>query len=364
MEVGQADVAPAICITTLAGNIVGLKPPVLQHERVEELRPRIAKTLSINPGQVVIWSGETELVDGQTMQDLVACQQALALNVQILPCQLRPREYAEQIDNATTSFLEVSKIQYPRYHAVTFPEGTSHHDRYLKANEIGVLDPWDGNPGIGQANFPEPQDININMMPFILGDIQSLPEEYQHYWPLIKQCNVPEEEEGKVCYLTIQEGFVAAGQSQRRGGVHIESPGTMILGGQYKAQRYNWGCGAVLFDDSVVHGGIYMASNVPNSCRIWNLRVKEPERAVDSHGGLEHMRDILGEGTCMEANKIYWLTDATPHESLPLEKDTHRQFFRLVTSSLSVWYPEHSTANEKTKVDQSITAVLNGSKFA
>merc|ERR1712038_1571969 len=145
---------------------------------------------------------------------------------------------------------------------------------------------------------------------------------------------------------------------------HIESPGTLKLGGQHEDGRYNWGCGAIIDDWSDVKGGIYMASSVPKSCRIWNLTIKEPGQAVNSLGGLEHMRDILPEGAIMEANKIYWLTDATPHESLPLETEAYRQFFRLVTSSLSVWYPEHSTANEKVKVDQSVTVVVSGSKFA
>jgi hypothetical protein len=32
------------------------------------------------------------------------------------------------------------------------------------------------------------------------------------------------------------------------------------------------------------------------------------------------------------------MSDATPHESVPLKEDTHRQYFRLVTSSVFVWY--------------------------
>ena len=44
-------------------------------------------------------------------------------------------------------------------------------------------------------------------------------------------------------------------------------------------------------------------------------------------------------------NRLYWLTDRTPHESLPLEKTQRRQFFRLVSSEVSVWYSKHSTPN-------------------
>ena len=39
------------------------------------------------------------------------------------------------------------------------------------------------------------------------------------------------------------------------------------------------------------------------------------------------------------------MSDTTPHESLPLTTAGHRQYFRLVTSSVSAWYTEHSTEN-------------------
>ena len=35
----------------------------------------------------------------------------------------------------------------------------------------------------------------------------------------------------------------------------------------------------------------------------------------------------------------------TPHESLPLKRKKFRQFFRVVTSRVSLWYRDHSTAN-------------------
>ena len=38
-------------------------------------------------------------------------------------------------------------------------------------------------------------------------------------------------------------------------------------------------------------------------------------------------------------------TDTTAHESLPVDEDTYRQYFRFVTSAVSVWYENHSTKN-------------------
>merc|ERR1712194_526766 len=92
-------------------------------------------------------------------------------------------------------------------------------------------------------------------------------------------------------------------------------------------------------------GGIYMASNVDNSCRVWDALITDPGLVTGQHGDLEHIREVLGKGDAMQSNKMYWLTDKTPHESLLLQEETYRQFFRLVTSGLSVWFPEHSTAN-------------------
>ena len=54
----------------------------------------------------------------------------------------------------------------------------------------------------------------------------------------------------------------------------------------------------------------------------------------------EHMRQALGSGAA-KAQRLYWMSDATPHEPVPLKEDTHRQYFRLVTSSVFVWYSKH-----------------------
>mmetsp|Transcript_41262 Transcript_41262/g.95603 ORF Transcript_41262/g.95603 Transcript_41262/m.95603 type:complete len:88 (-) Transcript_41262:182-445(-) len=35
----------------------------------------------------------------------------------------------------------------------------------------------------------------------------------------------------------------------------------------------------------------------------------------------------------------------TPHESLPLRAGTARQYFRLVTREVLIWYTQHSTPN-------------------
>merc|ERR1712111_80846 len=107
-----------------------------------------------------------------------------------------------------------------------------------------------------------------------------------------------------------------------------------------------------------------MASSVSESCKVWNCSV-EPE-AVEHLGDIEHLRSLLpGEGEVLRPGQMYWITDRTPHESLPLKKDTFRQFFRFVTSDVSFWYKDHSTPNPLGVLpDPAITKIVLGDKFS
>ena len=41
--------------------------------------------------------------------------------------------------------------------------------------------------------------------------------------------------------------------------------------------------------------------------------------AIGRHGDIEHLRHLLpSESETLKANYLYWMTDRTPHESLPL----------------------------------------------
>ena len=222
------------------------------------------------------------------------------------------------------------------------------------------------------VQFPKPADININMMPFVMErrfEKTKLPENLRFYWKsVIKHCIV-DSEVGKIGYLTIDERYVDEGLSHRRPGIHTESPGvTMLKGGRgiVDPTYFSWGGGRLSVD---FEGGIYMASNVENSCRVWNCQIQRPEvdslDIVGKHGDVEHLREWLSEKSeVMEANRVYWITDRTPHESLPLAKGTYRQFFRLVTSLVGVWFQDHSTENPNGVVpDPKITKIVKGSKF-
>mmetsp|Transcript_123682 Transcript_123682/g.309106 ORF Transcript_123682/g.309106 Transcript_123682/m.309106 type:complete len:477 (-) Transcript_123682:21-1451(-) len=216
---------------------------------------------------------------------------------------------------------------------------------------------------IGMTTFPKPQNININMMPFVMGNKSSLPKQYHGYWPMIERCLTPLER-GKIGFLTIQESAVKAGNSQRRPGLHLETPGIVMRRGRVVDVRLAWGQGEVDEGEQIL-GGLYTASTVRNSCRAWDMRIGNPKEVVGPLGEAEHLRELLGDGEVLANSILYWMTDATPHESMPLAENATRQYFRLVTSDVSVWYEKHSTRNPNgIKPDPKVTRILTHDKFA
>ena len=235
---------------------------------------------------------------------------------------------------------------------------------------------------VARVKFPPPTGIQINMMPIIIGNTFSIPEEYRAYIPLLLACPVNRQEFGKIGYLTIHESEIATDQtSQRRRGIHTESPGvvhycpdtyTVVQPGKWAEQMQApltvaWGRGIYhegFGCESTFEGGLYMASNVDQSTKVWNCEITSSSATVDRHGGLkEEVHYFLDEGNCLSAGEMCWMTDATPHASLPLKKGTQRQYFRLVTSEVSAWYAEHSTKNPLGIVPPEGVVILQGSKF-
>lgn len=195
----------------------------------------------------------------------------------------------------------------------------------------------------GPVEFPPPNDISINMMPFTFGKNETIPDEYKAYVPLIDACLIPANEVGKTYYLTIQENVVEVGHYQRRPGLHTDRHATFNWGNGRKgdgADRTRFR-GPIAFHPWGGFGGIYMASNVSGTCAVWDTYIEEPGLL----GDCEEKREELGEPHLLEANQLYWITDGTPHESLPMPATGCRQFFRLVSSEVDLWYEQHSTRN-------------------
>lgn len=170
--------------------------------------------------------------------------------------------------------------------------------------------------------FPEYRNININMMPFISEDPKSLPVELRHYWSLIKDCIMQSE----ISYLTIREGYINAHQTQSRPGVHTEGYNNVKWG---SSGGTAWGG----------NKGIYIANNVNKSLRVYDMEISNP-----GHLGDCSKLDLINPYD-VEANTLINISDRTPHEVIALAYPVRRQFFRLVTGEVSVWFSKHNTAN-------------------
>ena len=123
---------------------------------------------------------------------------------------------------------------------------------------------------------------------------------------------------GKVYYLTIDESVVEAGSCHRRPGLHVDSPGEVEVrsggGAGHTYYGHAWGRGGAHRTggepraNTILYGGIYLASNMANTTRVWDCGV-EPE-AVRRLGDIEYLRPGLpGPGQTLLPNKLYWITD-------------------------------------------------------
>ncbi|KAJ1556392.1 hypothetical protein HK405_011752 [Cladochytrium tenue] len=186
---------------------------------------------------------------------------------------------------------------------------------------------------------------------------------------------------GTIGYLTIQEGYVEPGVSQRRPGLHIDSPRYYKVGedsvydfSELKPRGFGFGSSG-----PSRQGGVFQVSSVPDTCRVWDCIVQDPGEIVGPLGNLEHLRHDLDSGpprgvTANDPNsygarrrpsllpptrrngenlaacRLAWMTDRTPQESLPVPRRLFRQYFCLVTSSVTAWYEAHSTRNDECKI--------------
>lgn len=262
------------------------------------------------------------------------------------------------------------------YYKSRIKQGNSvdiYFDRVKWGHAYSDADP----PSDWLVRFPEPSDININMMPFVMARMfaeTKLPQYLRTYWDQILILCMSNSEIGKIGYLTIHESYVRGGETQRTPGIHTESPGVVLFKESstgkksYSASLFRWGDGQLTAKQEL-KGGIYMVSNVPDSCKIWNCKILPPvdnsPDIVGEHGDIDHLRSFLpGNSQMMHANTVYWLTDRTPHEALPLSTGKYRQFVRVVTSQLTYWHEAHNTKNPLGVLpDPSITKIVKGSKF-
>ena len=214
---------------------------------------------------------------------------------------------------------------------------------------------------LGKVAFPSlsPQNININMMPFVIGDSKSLIPEHRKYWSIISACKPELDQMGKIGYLSINESFVPKGTTQRRPGIHTDRESNSIKSAWGGAWGGGWGGGRD--NNGELIGGIYMASNVANTCRLWDTCIKNPKHL----GNCSHLESELEQYPkyVMDENELIWFTDSCPHESMPMTESAYRQWIRFVTKDVSVWYTEHSSPNPLGIKPSQDCEIITKSKF-
>mmetsp|Transcript_2231 Transcript_2231/g.6725 ORF Transcript_2231/g.6725 Transcript_2231/m.6725 type:complete len:372 (-) Transcript_2231:103-1218(-) len=262
------------------------------------------------------------------------------------------------------------------------------HELMAAAMEAQASDGVVAFAHVENVEFPSPRGLNVNMMPFVMGSKRSLPEELHGYWPIIECCvsTLYQSKEGlgaqpplkRIGYLTVHESEVQEGFTRAPcdSGVIQQLP-----------RWHPWGFGHAM-RNGVFEGGIFMASDVSDSCHLYNALV--PNELVGQGGDVEHLRGVLREhfaeppkprtrwpndvgefrehAGCarshmhlegddifeqrpvrgpisLQAGELVWFTDRTPHESVPLKAGQPRRFFRLVTGGIDTWFAAHSTPN-------------------
>lgn len=126
---------------------------------------------------------------------------------------------------------------------------------------------------MGSFDTQTSESLYINMMPIILGDESSIPWFCEQYIPIIQYtAQLSNMSLSQVVYLTIDERPVAAGNSQRRGGLHVESPGLLpvlpqsadgealryIASGRYvTGAEHFWGGNSIILTDTSIEISIY-----------------------------------------------------------------------------------------------------------
>lgn len=193
---------------------------------------------------------------------------------------------------------------------------------------------------------PAPLDMEVNMMPFIMGIKETLPESLHRYWDMIMACTL---NKGDVVYLTVRERHLKAGQTQSRTGIHTDGTISPWGGGSKSTKTAK---------RSPQGQGIFIASN-DGRCLVWDCHTWE----VDSHGAVKSdALQALSNTPCIETSPstLYWISDRTPHMALPSQEGI-RQFFRLVGPDIGGWWEDHSTPNPIGIKPNA--PILKGSKF-
>lgn len=191
--------------------------------------------------------------------------------------------------------------------------------------------------------FPAYSGIRCLMMPYVQGDPDSVPDEYDAYEDIISSVYL---DAGEIGFLTIDESPVESGKPHRAAhakfdrALHTEAGlhnGITCWGTPYPA----WGAPPtpqpqvpkpkpkVILDWDLE---ILLANNITHSCALWNAEHTNTSEDGDI-GDKAHLYPYE-DAIFMNAGDVHRIGIFTPHESMPIDRAINRQFLRVVGSGV------------------------------
>ena len=184
-----------------------------------------------------------------------------------------------------------------------------------------------------KIEFPGFSGVRCLMLPYVQGDPESVPEQYRSgYEDILRNIYF---NKGDVGFLTIDESQAKKGTPHR--GVRAKHERALHTeAGRLPNKIYVWGSGGgwgcshnVTLDADVE---VLLANNMDNSCALWDAEHENTSR----DGDIGHLAEMYPycDAELMKAGDVHKIGIFTPHESLPVESDTNRQFLRIISSGV------------------------------
>lgn len=200
-----------------------------------------------------------------------------------------------------------------------------------------------------KITFPKFSGTRCIMMPYIQGDINTIPDEYKTYKPILKDLYL---EKGEIGFLTIDESFVQANASQRGYNFQNQARNVHIEVERYtlkNTSQNSWGGSSggngwgktknVLLDDNTE---VLIANSVSDTCRYWTTIDKSETIGGDLSGYLDKYPE--NTGILLKAGEVAKISIFTPHECVIQKQAGPRQFLRIVGKGV-VGREEYFTVN-------------------
>ena len=185
---------------------------------------------------------------------------------------------------------------------------------------------------VGTVTFPPYTGIRCLMMPYVQGDPDSIPGDYDSYRPIVASTYL---KQGDIGFLTIDESPVKKGAPHRGARAKFDRALHTEAGLRPESGTFAWGGGVwggrinVTLDRDVK---VLLANNLSGSCALWDA--VHLDTSIDGDIGDQADRYPYEDAVVMQAGELYSIGILTPHESLPVDEDFNRQFLRIIGSGV------------------------------